>query len=365
MRLTIRRSLAIAVIAAGAVAGMALGAGIDAKRAQVQRLEAELARIDAKVGLAAERHNAALDRLDRVRADLRRTEGGVRRAGVSLKVLRGRLATRAVALYRAPDTSAVQTLLTGRGLRELLASAQLDRRVAASDRDLVTGVRQQRATLVRLRGRLVTRRAEVSQQVRAAGVRRRAIERLRRGRQRVLGSARSELRAMVAAEQARRAAAARRRQALERSAGLPVSVGTLPAGVRYVFPVAGGATFTDDWLFSRPGGRYHVGIDLFSARGTPLVAVADGTLFRVGWNGLGGRRLWLRDQAGTAYYYAHLDGFASVAREGASVSAGEVIGFLGDSGDARGTSPHVHFEIHPGGGGPVRPFPIISGWPRV
>jgi len=95
------------------------------------------------------------------------------------------------------------------------------------------------------------------------------------------------------------------------------------------------------------------------------VAIADGTLFRVGWNRLGGWRLWLRDNAGTDYYYAHLDAFAAAAREGARVAAGTVIGYVGDSGDAKGTSPHVHFEIHPGGGGPVRPYPIVAGLPRV
>ena len=108
-----------------------------------------------------------------------------------------------------------------------------------------------------------------------------------------------------------------------------------------------------------------VGIDLFATRGTPLVAVADGSLSRVGYNGLGGWRLWLRDGAGNAFYYAHLSAFSPAAVEGASVARGTVLGYVGDTGDARGTSPHLHFEIHPGGGGPVPPYPIVTGWPRA
>ena len=93
--------------------------------------------------------------------------------------------------------------------------------------------------------------------------------------------------------------------------------------------------------------------------------MADGSLFRVGYNGLGGWRLWLRDDAGTTFYYAHLSAYAPVAVEGVRVARGTVLGYVGDSGDAAGTSPHLHFEIHPGEGAPVPPYPIVTGWPRV
>ena len=98
------------------------------------------------------------------------------------------------------------------------------------------------------------------------------------------------------------------------------------------------------------------------------MAVADGTLFNVGWNDVGGNRLWLRDAAGNEFYYAHLDGFSPLARDGAVVHAGDVVGFVGDTGDAKGTPSHLHFEIHPpdlqdqGYDGVVNPYPYLVAW---
>ncbi len=133
-------------------------------------------------------------------------------------------------------------------------------------------------------------------------------------------------------------------------------------GPGYVFPVVGGARFSDEFGGPRAQTGFHQGIDLFAANGTPLVAVHDGTLFRVGWNRLGGNRLWLDDGQGNYFYYAHLSAFSDIARDGAQVRAGDVIGFVGDSGDAKGTPFHVHFEIHPDAGWAVPPIAFVSAW---
>jgi hypothetical protein len=117
---------------------------------------------------------------------------------------------------------------------------------------------------------------------------------------------------------------------------------------------------------------WHHGVDVFAAGGTPLVAVADGRLFSVGWNAIGGWRLWLRDRQGNEFYYAHLSAFAPEVRNGAAVRAGQVIGYVGDTGDALGTPPHLHFEVHPAdlvGLGydlsAVDPYPYLTAWRRV
>jgi hypothetical protein len=93
-----------------------------------------------------------------------------------------------------------------------------------------------------------------------------------------------------------------------------------------------------------------------------VLAAHDGTLVQVGWSNIGGRQEWLRDSAGNLFYYGHLSAYSPVARTGAAVHAGDVIGFLGDSGDAQGTAYHLHFEIHPAGKWAVAPYPYVSAW---
>ncbi len=110
-----------------------------------------------------------------------------------------------------------------------------------------------------------------------------------------------------------------------------------------VCPIDGPATYEDSWGWARSGGRSHEGVDMIADRGAPIVAVVDGdALFER--NGLGGNVVWLTAPDGDRFYYAHLDAFAGESR---SVHAGDVIGFVGSTGNAGGA--HLHFETHPGG----------------
>ncbi|MGZ6638666.1 MAG: choice-of-anchor P family protein [Solirubrobacteraceae bacterium] len=131
--------------------------------------------------------------------------------------------------------------------------------------------------------------------------------------------------------------------------GKPLKV-TPPLGLsRYVFPVVGVSGYGDSYgaFRSDVAGNWHHGDDIFAALGTPLVAVASGTVNRVGWESIGGWRLWVRDSLGNEFYYAHLSGYAPAVLHSNRVSAGEVVGFIGNTGDAFTTSPHLHFEVHP------------------
>jgi murein DD-endopeptidase MepM/ murein hydrolase activator NlpD len=125
----------------------------------------------------------------------------------------------------------------------------------------------------------------------------------------------------------------------------------------FICPLPRGQTsFIDSWGFPRSGGRTHKGVDMFAARGTPVYAVQAGTA-RPSTNSLGGVTVHLRADSGFSYYYAHLDGVAISGSQ--RVDQGQVVGYNGNSGNARGTSPHLHFEIRPGGGGPVNPYPTV------
>ncbi len=141
----------------------------------------------------------------------------------------------------------------------------------------------------------------------------------------------------------------------------------------YDFPVFNGADYSDDFGGARAGvaGGFHQGIDLFGSRGRAIVAVHDGTVFRVGWNTLGGNRLWLDDGKGNLFYYAHMQGYAAKLgplignlERGIAVRRGEVIGYLGDTGQAKGTPPHLHFEIHPNGHWGIPPMQYVTFWEK-
>ena len=127
---------------------------------------------------------------------------------------------------------------------------------------------------------------------------------------------------------------------------------TIPAAWDCPVP---GASFVNDYGYVRPDGGRHVGVDLFAPTGTPIVAPVGGTIERYP-NPSGGQAVQLHGRDGNRYYFAHLDRYG----EGGSVSRGTVIGYVGNSGDARATSPHLHFEIHPGGGAETTsPYPAL------
>ena len=138
----------------------------------------------------------------------------------------------------------------------------------------------------------------------------------------------------------------------------------------YVLPVDGGASYVDTYDADRSDvrGGWHHGDDLFAPLGTPVVAVAKGTLSLIGWESLGGWRLWLTDANGNSFYYAHLAGYSPWILHHPHVRAGEVLGFLGRTGDAFTTTPHLHFEIHPhqlvplGEDGAVNPTGYLQAW---
>src|SRR5581483_3101869 len=126
------------------------------------------------------------------------------------------------------------------------------------------------------------------------------------------------------------------------------------------FPVAGVAFWHDDWLEARrgPPPHLHHGLDLFADFGTPIRAPDDGEITGIGdaaADPLGGNHVYMRGSDGTEYYFAHVMAFAQGLSTGQSVKLGQVIAFVGDSGNAQGGPPHLHFEIHKPG--PIPPKP--------
>jgi murein DD-endopeptidase MepM/ murein hydrolase activator NlpD len=132
----------------------------------------------------------------------------------------------------------------------------------------------------------------------------------------------------------------------------------------FVFPVGDPHTFGDSFGAPRMmGSQYehaHQGTDIMAPFGTPLMACERGIITEMGTDVLGGTKLWLKGESGTYYYYAHLSAFAEGLQDGDVVEAGDVVGLVGDTGNAKGGAPHLHFEIHPDGGPAVNPYPLLK-----
>lgn len=129
------------------------------------------------------------------------------------------------------------------------------------------------------------------------------------------------------------------------------------------FPIAGPARYSHDWLFPRygPGFRFHLGTDVFAPYGTPVRAPVDG-IAKSANGGLGGLTVKVYMEDGTYFYLAHLSGLPEGFTDGMAVKTGDIVGFVGDSGNARGTPPHLHIGIYPKGGPAVDPKPILDGF---
>ena len=144
---------------------------------------------------------------------------------------------------------------------------------------------------------------------------------------------------------------------------------------RLLFPVVGTTSYHDDFGQPRAGGA-HQGNDILAARHAPAVAVEAGTVKFWTTSVPAGCMLYLHGDSGTTYLYIHLNNdltakndnqgtcvagtsYAPGLKDGARVAAGQLIGFVGDSGDANGIHPHLHFEVHPNDGGAVDPYPYL------
>ena len=134
----------------------------------------------------------------------------------------------------------------------------------------------------------------------------------------------------------------------------PRSAGVGFTDTSMLCPVLGGSAYGDTWGAPRSGGRRHQGVDMLAPTGTPLQAVFGGSVTHNS-NTLGGITLVLYGDNGHRYYYAHLSAYEGVPGR---VEAGQIIGYIGDSGNATGV-PHLHFELRPNGGVNVNPYPSV------
>lgn len=307
-------------------------------RSLEEALKTLTARQKSLIAIAQKRSDLAVTRADaatKAIANLRFQADQVQASINDLKgeaaATRAKLRVRALAIFTGEDIESIDSLLNSDNANDLARNLELVSQSQERDRELLKQFDEQRAELVKREDELKSLEAE---------------------RQ-------LELETVLAEQQALTDALEKmQRELASITSGASIALGG------FVFPVTPPFNFVDTFGAPRmTGTKYqhsHEGTDIFGAYGSPVLAVSRGVIVRMGVATLGGNKLWLKSTDGTEYYYAHLSAFVEGFSDGTIVEAGDVIGFLGDSGNARGTPPHVHFEVHPGGGGAVNPYPFLD-----
>lgn len=323
--------LAVAVLCA--LPTTALGA-----KSETEKLEDQLASVKSEFKKAGAAFDKAYWKLDETEARIDKIDARMEAAEAELVVARGQLAGRVNGMYRSDQVDYLSVVLGAESFEDMVTRLEFINRVNQADADAIQAVEDLEAKLNADRAALEKEREE----------RQSAVSSLKKERdklQKRLNAKKAEYDKVKA-----KLDSVRRQSSGSSSAYTPAG----PNGM--VFPVQGVNYYSNTWGASRSGGRRrHQGTDIMSPTGTPCVAVLSGSVSSKN-SGLGGKTIWLTADNGWKFYYAHLDGWK--VRSG-RVKAGQVIGYVGSTGNAAGGSPHLHFEIHPGGGGAVNPYPYL------
>lgn len=335
-------ALALTLILAGAAAvvvvpSMAAHADDDLSGAQARANKAARELSDAETAIAQSEKavNSAKDRATKIET----------RVGA----LKSQVAQLALRRY-VEGTKPLTRLFGLTDANEVVRAQQFAQVVAGSSNDSVRRYRAERDDL----------RSELSALERVKEQQASAVDDLRQRRSKALAEVQrltrlaQEKQAQAARDAARQLAQAAPGRAAPAAAPAAASKAPIVAGGDWLCPVAGPHAFSNDYGAPRGGGRAHEGNDILAEMGTPIVASVSGSV-RQHNASLGGRSYYLDGSDGVTYFGTHMSAYGASGQ----VSAGTVVGYVGDDGDAKGT-PHLHFEMHPGGGGPVNPYPTLQ-----
>ena len=347
-------SLSIVIAFMAVLPTVVLG-GSDARSQTVETLKDRMAEIQDELDAATRRIEELRTDQDLLTQRIRELDDRIEKIEGENSALQARVVDRARSLYMGGSTGMFETLLSASDLGEL--SAELEYATRVSDSDTLLFVRYSRlANALRATREEVAAKAEE-----LARVEETLDEETARLQARFVDAQDDydALKKRLAAEAAREAQAETAAAAPPAASGTTVAAPApnLPRG-SMTCPVDGPNSFIDSWGYPRSGGRTHEGTDIMAASGTSVVAITDGTITYEGYGPSAGYWIILTGDDGNAYWYLHnQENLVS----GGRVRVGQQIATVGSSGNASGGASHVHFELHPNGGGPVNPYSMLAG----
>jgi murein DD-endopeptidase MepM/ murein hydrolase activator NlpD len=324
----------------GLLIGTAILASVPASagtKEQLDEAKRNLAGVQAQLAQATAEWQAAEGDLELTRGEVHATRAEIERLERNVDRIQERLERRAVLAFQAGPGSAIDLLLSSRSFADFSARLEFLGGMTQADSDLIVERDVAQEELRRVREDLLRLEARQEEEVLA------------------LASARSRIQSSLAEIQQRvEELTAKYREELAAQKELQILGQTPnPNAALQVCPVAGPNSFVDSFGWPRVG-HTHQGIDLISPAGTPVVAAHPGVVSHSS-SSSGGIQAYVRAPSGTYTFYAHLSGYSSAS---GSVGAGTVIGYVGSTGNA-GSTNHLHFEYHPGGGAAINPYQML------
>jgi murein DD-endopeptidase MepM/ murein hydrolase activator NlpD len=301
-----------------------------------EQLKTELDSLKAETKQAGDAWDRAYWKLDHAEERVAATDKKLARTKKELAAARQQLGNRASSIYRRQAIGPLEFVLGASSFDDFIRRADYLRRINAADAKSVSDVKGLRARLSDQRATLLEEKKSSATALKSVEVERDRLQGQLKDKEAAFKKVKAELDAV--------------RGGPNRPSGQAATPG--PNGM--VFPVVGSYYYSDTWGAARSGGRTHQGTDIMAPRGTPVVAIMSGDVSSSN-HGLGGKAIWLTGSNGWQFYYAHLDGWA--VRSG-RVKAGQIIGYVGSTGNAVGGAPHLHLQIEPSGS-PVNPYPYL------
>lgn len=322
------------------------------KYEEARELKGTIASLSASLDNAADKYSEAQSELAETEEDIADTRVHLAETKARLRRTQRHLNKRVKGIYRNGNIDFVEVVLGAKTFDQFLVRMELLRRIGLSDAKLLRRIKQLKREI---EGTYAKLRVQKQRQAKITARLKKTTDDIQAKlseKQQMYDQVQVEIERMQELARQRRARAQASEASEEGNGG--GGGGSVDVSGNWAFPVAGAHAFSDDFGDPRSGGRSHQGTDIMASHGTPVVAVVGGSA-ETRENGLGGKTVWLSGNDGNEYYYAHLSGYAATG----SVSIGQVIGYVGDTGNAAGT-PHLHFEIHPGGGEAINPYPILA-----